>query len=87
MDCTVHTRYSKQTELDFENHNKQYADIKKVQLPLHIHDRYLIVDDKVWLLGASEKDMGHGLCTVIKVGFTPEMVLGLLDGGKGIRGE
>ena len=24
------------------------------------------------------KDMGHGLCTVIKVGFTPEAVLGLL---------
>ena len=27
---------------------------------------------------ASVKDMGRGLCTVIKVGFTPEMVLGLL---------
>ena len=76
--CTVHTRYTKQTELDFEKHNKQCAEIKKVQLPQHIHDRYLIVDDTVWLLGASVKDMGHGLCTVIKVGFTPEAVLGLL---------
>ena len=34
--------------------------------------------DEVWLLGASAKDMGHGLCTVIKVDFTPEMVLSLL---------
>lgn len=78
VECTVHTRYTKQAELDFEKHNKQCAEIKKVQLPQHIHDRYLIVDDTVWLLGASVKDMGHGLCTVIKVGFTPEAVLGLL---------
>ena len=78
VECTVHTRFSKQTELDFEKHNEQNAEIKKIQLPLHIHDRYLIVDDEVWLLGASAKDMGHGLCTVIKVDFTPEMVLSLL---------
>ena len=38
----------------------------------------LIVDENVWLLGASVKYMGHGLCTVIKVGFTPETILGLL---------
>lgn len=78
VECTVHTRFSKQTELDFEKHNEQNAEIKKIQLPLHIHDRYLIVDDEVWLLGASAKDMGHGLCIVIKVDFTPEMVLSLL---------
>ena len=78
VECTVHTRFSKQMELDFEKHNAQNAEIKKIQLPLHIHDRYLIVDDEVWLLGASAKDMGHGLCTVIMVDFTPEMVLSLL---------
>ena len=27
------------------------------------------------LLGASVKDMGRGLCTVIKLGFCPEEVL------------
>ena len=78
VECTVHTRFSKQTELDFAKHNEQNAEIKKIQLPLHIHDRYLIIDDEVWLLGASAKDMGHGLCTVIKVDFTPEMVLAFL---------
>lgn len=78
VECTVHTRFSKQTELDFEKHNEQNAEIRKIQLPLHIHDRYLIVDDEVWLLGASAKDMGHGLCTVIKVDFSPEIVLSLL---------
>lgn len=78
VECTVHTRFNKQTELDFEKHNEQNAEIKMIQLPLHIHDRYLIVDAEVWLLGASAKDMGNGLCTIIKVDFTPEMVLSLL---------
>ena len=78
VDCVVYTRFNNKTELDFAKHNAQCVEIKKVQLPRHIHDRYLIVDDEVWLLGASVKDMGHGLCTVIKVGFAPEMVLELL---------
>lgn len=78
VEATVHTRYTEQIKLDFEKHNKQYAPIEYVQLPHAVHDRYLIVDEDVWLLGASVKDMGRGLCTVIKVGFTPEMVLGLL---------
>ena len=78
VEAAVHTRYTEQVKLDFEKHNKQYETIEYVQLPLAVHDRYLIVDDDVWLLGASVKDMGHGLCTVIKLGFSPEMVLGLL---------
>lgn len=78
VNAVVHTRYTEQVKLDFEKHNKQYEAIEYVQLPQAVHDRYLIVDDMVWLLGASVKDMGHGLCTIIKVGFTPEMVLGLL---------
>ncbi len=78
VECTVHTRFSKKMELDFAKHNEQNAEIKKTQLPLHIHDRYLIIDDEVWLLGASVKDMGHGLCTIIKVDFAPELVLSFL---------
>lgn len=76
--CTVHTRYSEQVELDFQKHNQQCIPIGKVQLPHAVHDRYLIVDEQVWLLGASVKDMGRGLCTIIKVGFSPEDVLGRL---------
>ena len=34
-----------------------------------------IEDEIVWLLGASVKDMGRGLCTVIKLGFCPEEIL------------
>ncbi len=73
--ATVYTRYTKQITLDFEKHNKQYEPINYVQLSHAVHDRYLTVDDDVWLLGTSVKDMGRGLCTIIKVGFKPEEVL------------
>lgn len=62
----------------FKKHNTQCSEIQKIQLSHQIHDRYLIIDNEVWILGASIKDIGHGLCTVIKVNFTPEMVLSLL---------
>ncbi|MBR4303532.1 MAG: virulence RhuM family protein [Bacteroidaceae bacterium] len=75
VSCTVHTRYSQQIELDFQKHNQQYIPICRVQLPQSVHDRYLIIDNEVWLLGASVKDMGRGLTTVIKLSFTPEDIL------------
>ena len=78
VECVVYTKYSNQTNLDFEKHNNQYPTIQKVQLSHQIHDRYLIIDNDVWLLGASIKDIGNGLCTVIKVDFTPDMVLTLI---------
>ena len=71
-------RYYEQTKLDFDKHNQQYEPISYVQLPHAVHDRYLIVDDDVWLLGTSVKDMGRSLCTIIKVGFTPETVMTMI---------
>ena len=76
--ATVHTRYTEQFELDLAKHNEQCAPIERVQLPMHIHDRFLIVDADVYLLGASVKDMGKGLCAITKVGFSTEQVLGLV---------
>ena len=75
VSAEVHTRYYEQTKLDFDKHNQQYEPISYVQLPHAVHDRYLIVDDDVWLLGTSVKDMGRSLCTIIKVGFTSETVM------------
>ena len=76
--ATVHTRYTEQVKLDFDKHNQQYEPISYVQLPHAVHDRYLIVDDDVWLLGTSVKDMGRSLCTIIKVGFSPETVMAMI---------
>ena len=78
VSAEVHTRYYEQTKLDFDKHNQQYEPISYVQLPHAVHDRYLIVDDDVWLLGTSVKDMGRSLCTIIKVGFTPETVMAMI---------
>ena len=78
VSAEVHTRYHEQTKLDFDKHNQQYEPISYVQLPHAVHDRYLIVDDDVWLLGTSVKDMGRSLCTIIKVGFTPETVMTMI---------
>ena len=75
VDCTIHTRFNSKLQLDIQKHNQQCCPIAIVQLPQAVHDRYLIIDDEVWLLGASVKDMGRGLCTVIKLGFSPEEIL------------
>lgn len=75
VECIVHTRYREQVELDFLKHNQQCAPIQRVQLPQAVHDRYLIVDEEVWLLGASVKDMGRSLCTIILLSFTPDEIL------------
>lgn len=76
--CTVHTRYNEKTKLDFEKHNKQCREIVMVQLPQAVHDRFFIIDEEVWLLGSSVKDMGHSLCSIIKMSITPDQVLALL---------
>ena len=75
VDYTIHTRFNSKLQLDIQKHNQQCNNIEIVQLPQAIHDRYLIIDDEVWLLGTSVKDMGRGLCTVIKLGFSPEEIL------------
>ena len=59
-------------------HNAQYPAIDFVQLPHRNHDRFLIIDDKVYFMGASLKDMGAGLCAVKEMLVAPEVILGLV---------
>lgn len=54
---------------------KQYPAIQYVQLPQRKHDRYLIVDDVVYMLGGSLKDMGKSLCGIIRTEMQPEEIL------------
>ena len=78
VSATIHSRFTKDFLTDLEKHNTQYDEVKFVQLPHKNHDRFLIIDDSVYLLGTSVKDMGNGLCAVTKLTATPETVLGLL---------
>lgn len=78
VSVTIHSRYYEQFLTDLKKHNEQYPAIDFVQLPHRNHDRFLIIDDEVYLLGASVKDMGAGLCAVTKLQTSPETVLNLL---------
>ena len=77
--ATIHTRYNEQFLIDLKKHNAQYPEIEFIQLPQRNHDRFLIIDDKVYLLGASLKDIGTGLCAVTEMSIAPEVILGLLS--------
>ena len=51
------SRISAQLQLDINRHNQQYAPINVSEFH-DSHDRFLIIDDKVYLIGASIKDLG-----------------------------
>lgn len=78
VSATIHTRYNEQFLTDLKKHNAQYPEIEFIQLPQRNHDRFLIIDDKVYLLGASLKDIGTGLCAVTEMMIAPETILRLL---------
>ncbi len=58
VEATIYTkRITRQFRLDLEKHNAQYPTIN-VRLFSKSHDRFLIIDDKTYLVGASLKDVG-----------------------------
>ena len=48
---------------DLQSYNSQYPPIDVVQYT-KAHDRFLIIDDKVYHVGASIKDLGKKLCAI-----------------------
>ena len=78
VEATIHSRYYESFQTDLKKHNEQYREIHFFQLPHKNHDRFLIIDDDVYLLGASVKDMGIGLCAITKMQTKPETILDFL---------
>ena len=78
VSATIHSRYYEQLQTDLKKHNEQYPTIDFVQLPQKNHDRFLIIDDKVYFIGASLKDIGTSLCAVKEMEMNPETLLNLL---------
>ena len=71
VSATIYTRQlSNQQQLDIERHNQQYPPIT-VNICQRNHDRFLIIDDVVYLFGASLKDAGKKLFAYIKMQETP----------------
>lgn len=58
VDATIYTgALSKTLLLDISKHNSQYAPIE-IKTFTKAHDRFLIIDNDVYLIGASIKDLG-----------------------------
>ena len=67
-------RMPEQLRLDIQKHNSQYPPIAIIQTQ-NIHDRFLIVDDVVYHIGASLKDLGKKLFAFSRMGVSPSVLL------------
>ena len=67
VSATIYTRQlNQQQQLDIQRHNQQYSPIA-INVCQRNHDRFLIIDDMVYLFGASLKDAGKKLFAYIKM--------------------
>ena len=67
VSATIYTRQlSPQQQLDLQRHNLQYPPVA-VNFCQRNHDRFLIIDDVVYLFGASLKDAGKKLFAYIRM--------------------
>lgn len=58
VEAVIYTcNISRQLKLDIEKHNSQYRPID-IRIFTKAHDRFLIIDNEVYLIGASIKDLG-----------------------------
>ena len=65
--ATIYTRQlSQQQQLDVQRHNQQYPPIT-INICQRNHDRFLIIDDVVYIFGASLKDAGKKLFAYIRM--------------------
>ena len=65
---------SRQLQLDIQRHNAQYLPIE-VHTCNNVHDRFLIIDNVVYHLGASLKDLGKKLFAFSKMAMPSETLL------------
>lgn len=70
VSATIYTRpLNNHQQLDILRHNQQYPPIT-VKTCQNCHDRFLIIDDEIYLFGASLKDAGKKLFAYIKMNET-----------------
>lgn len=75
VSATIYTHtISKELQLDITKHNAQYPSIEVCKTNL-VHDRFLIVDDTTYHIGASIKDLGKKLFAFSRMEIKPEDIL------------
>ena len=73
--ATVYTkRIDDNLRLDIERHNDQYMPVN-VRTASNIHDRFLIIDDTLYHIGASIKDLGKKLFAFSQMETSPNVIL------------
>lgn len=73
--ATVYTkRIDDNLRLDIERHNDQYMPVN-VRTASNIHDRFLIIDDTLYHIGASIKDLGKKLFAFSQMETSPNAIL------------
>ena len=79
VSAVIYTRQlSQQQQLDVQRHNQQYPPIT-INICQHNHDRFLMIDDTVYLFGASLKDAGKKLFAFIEMQETkPSEILSII---------
>lgn len=79
VQVTVYTaKLTARQQLDVDRYNSQYAPVV-IKECVNVHDRFLVVDDVVYHIGASLKDLGKKLFAFSKMGISVDEVLSMLS--------
>lgn len=70
-------RPDRMLRLDIRRHNDQYSQID-IKITSNIHDRFMVIDDILYHIGASIKDLGKKLFAFSKMEMPPSIVLNAL---------
>ncbi len=79
VSATIYTAHiSENLKLDLKKHNSQYQPIN-IEHFNKSHDRFLIIDDEVYHIGASLKDLGKKMFAFSKMDIGKEIILSIAE--------
>jgi hypothetical protein len=82
VEAMIYTeKISQQLDLDIQKHTTQYPSIE-VKTYKKNHDRFLIIDEEVYHIGASIKDLGNRLFAFSKLGLDKKELVDKVERGK-----
>lgn len=74
-EATIYTKQiSAALQIDIDRHNAQYAPVE-VRVATNAHDRFMIIDDKLFHIGASIKDLGKKVFAFSLMAEAPDELL------------
>lgn len=77
--ATIFTgRITAQLQLDLDKHNDQYPPIN-IRTYAHAHARFIIIDEEVYHIGASLKDLGKKLFAFTKMNMPASVIMNSLE--------